>query len=374
MAIGVEVHKGRVRISFKWEGKRVYETTDFKPTATGIKQAGRLRAEIVESIKYDRFNYAEYFPGSARAARGKASFYVVAQKYMAVSKGSKKSSTWKGYQKMINNYWLPIFQERQVANITAGDVRDAIAQNNLDSLSPKTFNNAMTPLRGIFELAMEYEYISLNPCRKVKAKKWQPPLPDPFEQHEIPLILNALRDDWRPYFQVAFGTGMRTGELLALRWSDIDWNSGVIKVERGYAAHTTDDTKTHKARFVELNDLSTAGLKAQKPMTFLADDLVFTVKGEQIVSDKPPRVALDAALKKAGIRRRKAYGTRHTFASIALSNGISPYEVSKQMGNSVAMLMRHYAKWIKRDDSGVATMFSASKVASKKSKSGRNLS
>ncbi len=371
MASGVEIHKGRIRISFKWEGKRVYESTDFKTTATGIKQAAKLRAEIVQLIKYDQFNYAEYFPDSKRAVHSDASFATMSDKYIVIAKQSKKASTWKGYQKMIRNYWKPIFEHYPLASITTGMIREAITDSGLAELSAKTFNNAMTPLRGIFELGIEYEYIAKNPCRKIKAQKWQSPPPDPVDPDEIPLILNAVRPDWLPYFQVAFGTGMRTGEMLALRWSDIDWNQGLIKVERGYAAHETDTTKTHKYRFVELNELSLTGLKAQKTHTFLADGLVFTINDEQIVSDKPPRLIWDAALKKAGIRHRKAYCTRHTFASIALSNGISPYEVSKQMGNSVNILMKHYAKWMKRDDSGVASMFSASKSASNKKKSSR---
>ena len=369
MARGVEIHKGRVRISFKWDGQRVYETTKFKPTKTGVNQAAKLRAEIIELIKYDQFKYIDYFPESSRAVHSDASFKTLSEKYILVQQQSKKASTWKGYQKMIKGYWLPLFQHHPISAITTGDVREAITTSGLAEKSAKTFNNAMTPLRGIFDLAIDYEYIVKNPCAKIKAQKWQSPPPDPIEPAEIPLILNAMRSDWLPYFQVAFGTGMRTGELLALEWRDIDWNAGLVKVERGYAAHQTDTTKTHVARFVEINELSLAGLKAQKEKTFLAGGLVFIVNGAQIVSDKPPRIAWDAALKKAGVRHRKAYCTRHTFASIALSNGVNPYEVAKQMGNSVNMLMKHYAKWIQQSDSGMGSLFSASKSASKLSKS-----
>jgi len=369
MARGVEVFKGRVRIGFKWQGKRVYETTEFRPTASGITEAGKLRAEIIESIKYDRFQYADYFPDSVRAGSDSCTFYDMAKKYITLVESQKSVSTIAGYRKSINRYWLPEFRKRPIAGITTGDIRDAISTSGLLKLSPKTFNNAMTPLRGIFDLAVDFEFINLNPCKKVKAQKWQPPLPDPLTQIEMNRILAELSDHWTPYFQVAFGTGARPSELLALRWQDIDLQQKIVRIQRGYVNHTTNDqTKTHKARDTELSALALDGLKAQKSRTFLSGDLVFVdLKGKQIVSEKPPRLEWNRALKKLGIRHRVAYATRETFISYALSEGININQVAYQAGNSPAIIMKHYGKWIPQQNSGIRDLFSDSKTDSKPS-------
>ena len=365
MARGVEVFKGRVRIGFKWKGKRVYETTEFKPTAKGIKDAAQLRGEIIELIKFDQFNYGKYFPDSPRSSSGSATFYDLAKKYIDLVSSEKADSTVAGYRKCINNYWLPVFEQTPIKAIKVGDVRDAIASSGLSKLSSKTYNNALTPLRGIFDLALDYEFISINPCNKIKTQKWQPPLPDPLEKHEVDAMLKHIKPEWTPYFQVAFGTGCRPSELLALIWSDVDFLSNLIKIERAYVNHKTKPTKTYKARMVEINSMSLEGLQKQKESTFLAGGLVFTISGKQIVSEKPPLLIWNAALKKSGIRHRVAYATRDTFISHALSDGANINQVAQQCGNSPAVIMKHYGKWIPQQNSAIREMWSDSKSDSK---------
>ena len=367
MVKGVEVHKGRVRIAITWQGRRVYETTEFKPTASGLAAAGRLRKQIHDEIKYGTFLYRHYFPNSPRAQQDTHSFYELAKRYIAQMESSKSASTVTGYRKMVNNYWLPIFEEAPIATITTGHIRDAIVESGLADLSKKTLNNAMTPLRGIFELAMDYEVILRNPCDKIKWERSQRPLPDPLDMDEIQMVLDAVQPHWRAYFEVAFGTGMRTSELIELRWTDIDWNDNTITVSRAYVNQETKGTKTHKVRVVSITDMAAAGLRRQKAATFLAGDLVFLASnGQQLYNDKPPRIAWNFALKKAGIRHRKAYSTRHTFASHALVAGVNPYVVAEQLGNSVDMLMKHYAKWIRQSKTDITDIYpSASTSASK---------
>jgi len=355
---GASIFRNKVRIWFKYEGKPVYEFTGHRPTPSGLIDAARLRAEIVQKIDMGLFTYRDYFPNSIRANQDTGSFFVMAKKYIATMEQHKAASTVKGYRKMINNYWLPLFMERPIGTITTGDIHDAITDSGLTDLSNKTFNNAMTPLRGIFDLAVDYESISINPCNKIKAAKLQRPMPDPMDESEMYLMLRHIAPEWLNYFRVAFGTGMRPSELIALRWADVDFNSGLIRVERAYVEKQVKGTKTYKPRFVELNELSISGLRDQKASTYLAGVLVFEHRGKQINNDKPPRNAWNAALKKAEIRHRVAYCTRHTFISIALSGGANPFQVSEQAGHSMEMMLKHYTKWMRQADSGISGMFS----------------
>lgn len=365
MVTGVEIRGERVRIRFKWRGQWVYETTPFRATPGGLKQAAKLRALILREIEAETFVYRKHFPDSPRATRDSTSFYDLARKYIAVVEPHKATSTIKGYRKSINAYWLPIFAEDPVAGITTGRIREAISESGLAKLSDKTFNNAMTPLRGIFELAYELELIDRNPCDKIKWQKFQTPLPDPLNDDERDRVLAALPDEWLPYFQVAFGTGMRPSELIALRWSDIDLKAGIVNVECAYVEKATKDTKTKRTRLVEITNMAHDGLLSQRPRTFMrSSGLVFEYLGKQINNDKPPRNAWNDALRRAGVRHRKAYSTRHTWASVLLEAGVSPYVVAEQMGNSVAMVMKHYARWIRQRPTSVKDLI-GSKPGSK---------
>lgn len=373
---GVEIHKGRVRISFKWpkvDGRRVYETTGEKPSNAGLDRAAKLRDEVIRAIEFDRFNYAEYFPDSPRAqSSGGATFYDFAKKFIAKKETEISETTVGEYRKVLNYYWLPRFGANSISGIGTGDVQDAIFDLDLGQVTGKTFNNILTPLRGVFSVAVDYGVIKANPCDRIRNKKHQSPPPDPLEVDEMYAVLEAVRSDWLTYFQVAFGTGMRPSELIALRWGDIDFRQQTITVQRGFVRHITKDTKTHRARNVRLNALSMAGLKAQKTATFVGGDIVFTnpATGRPIPDEKTPRDIWNAALKKAGVRHRKAYSTRDTYISVALSSGKNPYRVADQAGNSVTVIERHYGKWIKlADNDGMDGLF-ASKSASKSKDSG----
>lgn len=369
MVNGVEARNGKVRIRIKWRGQWVYETTTFKPTPAGIANAAALRDECQRLIDYGRFVYSEYFPNSPRANRDPSSFFELARMYVEQQRTRRKLSTVTGYRKMINNYWLPALGTRPIRDISTGDLLDLCDANGLTRLSGKTFNNAMTPLRGIFKLAIHKRIISVNPCDPIPSQKWQKPPPDPLDwSTEVPLVLRSLSEPWVNYFKVAFGTGMRTSELIALEWSDIDFNRGLISVERAYVEKQSKGTKTDRARFVELTQLARDGLRSQKEKTFLAGGLVFTYNDKQIVGDKPPRLAWNAALKKAGIRRRTAYQTRSTFISNLLLRGANIYVIAEQVGNSVAMIQKHYARWIENDRHSIAGLLDEHSTNTKREK------
>lgn len=118
--------------------------------------------------------------------------------------------------------------------------------------SAKTRTNVITALRQVFRFALEEDLVDANPAQKFRLTRRQRPDPDPYSLSERTALLAALEDTHAAfYFHVAFGTGMRTGELLALSWSDFDGESlhvrrsKVRRVEKG-------STKTYQSRRVML--------------------------------------------------------------------------------------------------------------------------
>ena len=132
------------------------------------------------------------------------------------------------------------------------------------------------------------------------------------------------------------------GELLGLKWGDIDWNQKFIKVERSYKRGRFDKTKTGRVRRVDMSDQLIFSLKllltARKREALKLGmgepvEIIFHRNGKPMEQNYIRRV-FKRVLKKAGIREMRLHDTRHTFASLLLSQGESPVYVKEQLGHS----------------------------------------
>lgn len=160
---------------------------------------------------------------------------------------------------------------------------------------------------------------------------------DPFSPYKQQAGLGALTGQARNAMQFALWTGLRTSELDALDWGDIDWREEVmvsrIMTQAGKGKAETNKTAAGR-RSVKLLRSAMEALKAQKAHTFVADAKVFQNPRtlERWAGDGPIRKTMWVpAMKKAGVRYRRPYQTRHTYASMMLSAGDHPMWVAKQM-------------------------------------------
>lgn len=357
---GVEALKTCIRIGFPYQGKRVRETLDLKPTPANIRAAERMVDEIRRKISVGAFDYAEYFPNSPRAGERKnQTFEEYARKWVATL--TVQRSTLKGYKLAIEGFWIPAFKGMALADIRYTDIAKAV-KDKADAVGPKAVNNTLIPLRRVLKAAMADRLLKDNPAVEIKSLPNQLPEPDPFSVEEMERIIAYMREKYAPpvanYFEFAFMTGMRTSELIALRWGDVDWGSKTVTVRRARVRYREKTTKTAKSRTVDLNTRALAALERQRHITFMTegDPIIFNNpgNGRQWSSDRWQRVAyFYPALKALKIRKRNAYQTRHTFATTALMGGINPAYISKQLGHAnTAMLFRHYSKWIDGADKG----------------------
>lgn len=176
--------------------------------------------------------------------------------------------------------------------------------------------------------------------------------------------------------QFAFWTGLRTSQLVALDWGDIDFLRNVVRVPRAQTQHSEEPEapKTDAGRReVKLLQPALDTLTAQKAHTYLAGNEVF--QNPQTLArwagDQPIRKMLwQWAVKRAGVRYRYPYQTRHTYASMTLSAGEYPMWVAKQMGHADwSMIIRRYGRWMPdaEDQAGsrAASVFGKKKDAAK---------
>ena len=148
---------------------------------------------------------------------------------------------------------------------------------------------------------------------------------------------------------------MRTSELCALRWSDINWDKSKISLEKAKNQYAKEDetTKTISGtRQIKLLSPALDALLKQKELTFKNERHIFLnpFDGLPWKGDQPIRKAWTIALRKAGVRYRNPYQTRHSYASLMLSADESLSWISSQMGHSTtAQTTTAYARYI--DDS-----------------------
>ncbi|MPM56044.1 putative defective protein IntQ [bioreactor metagenome] len=216
-------------------------------------------------------------------------------------------------------------------------------------------------LRGVFTLAGRDLKVD-DPMEGIENSKHQKPQPDPLSFTEMKQILSHMHEHFDPrmaaYFEVAFFTGMRPEELIALRWGDVDWNNLTIRVERARTAGELKPLKTYNARDADLVSRALAALASMKPWTMMGG--VNAEIFQNVETNKPlhdERSQRDhfwtPTLRKLGIRHRRAYQTRHTYATNALAAGANPAYIARQMGHKNAkMFFTVYAKWIDGADRG----------------------
>lgn len=358
-----------IEITFIYRGVRCRERVPLKPTTANLRRAEQHRAAILHAITNGSFDYAATFPDSSRArmfARQPGDVKTVdsyLETWLASQRKHLKASTFNGYRKIVEHQLIPWFGEKMLSDIKRKDVReklDAIDAGN------KTLANIQSVLRKALDDAVEAEIVDINPlagwryARKESLKDADDV--DPFTIEEQKLILANLDGQGQNLIQFAFWTGLRTSELVALDWGDIDWVRGEVRVSRALtqSADTAEVTKTSAGkRDVKLLGPARGALEAQKAFTLLQGAEVFQNPrtGKRWEGDQPIRKTLwTRALLKAGVRYRRPYQTRHTYASMMLSAREHPMWVAGQMGHAdTTMIMRRYGRWMPDADAGAGS-------------------
>jgi integrase len=343
-----------------YQGERCRERIKLKPTPTNLKRAERHRSAILVAIENDTFNYAHTFPKSKNlskfAVKGEALLVnAYLEEWLEQKRPTLKASTYRDYDKTVNNILIPAFGDILLARLKRSDIRNFCADQ---TCSNKRIANILSPLRTALQDAFYDEIIESNPLYGWKYTKQEGPKDnqthiDPFTKDEQVAILDAVEGQGRNLLRFAFWTGMRTSELIAIEWGDVDWIKEEIRVSRALtqASKEPESTKTTSGtRTIKLLPDALYALKEQKQFTFLKGLQVFNNprleqpwKGDQAIR----RTLWIPVLKKAGVRYRNPYQTRHTYASMMLSAGESLPWLSSQMGHSnVLTTAKIYAHFI----------------------------
>ena len=258
-------------------------------------------------------------------------------------------STVRGYEIGFRLHIKPYFSSKRLDEIKRRDVKAFIAVLKGKGLASSTIQGIMAVLSGIFESAIEDELISSNPCNKTGKYCGNKTVRgvNPLTAEEVQILLeNAARLPISVYtfYLVAVRAGLRRGELAALEWLDIDFDTRSVEVSKSYnyEVGTLGLPKNKKTRAVDLTPATVDALRNLKAQRN-GHKLVFTYEdGRRLDYDY-----LLSNLKRVAPGPVTIHDLRHTYATLRVAKGDNILDVSKQLGHhSVALTLDKYAHWM----------------------------
>lgn len=225
------------------------------------------------------------FVGKAYTGLGVA-FLSAARWWKPALLPTYKVSTRLQAEQTLKNYLIPRFGDFRLSDIKKPDVQVFLG-GLLDKLAPDTVHGIRRYLGRIFSCAVEWGYISDNPARGIRlppTRRREPPFitPEQFRQ-----LIEALPQKVQLMVLLAMMTSMHVGEILGLRWSRVDFDSGVIRVtERFYRGDFSTVKSRRSDRIVPLTPIVEKALKLWKNRKKNSpDDLVFSTRNGKPLSD-----------------------------------------------------------------------------------------
>lgn len=358
--------KRAIEIQFQFRGVTCKEMlSSLNPDKKGDQRyAINLKAEIENAIERQTFRYTDYFPDSRRArlfghAVSTVTVKELLEEWLKDVERTHPHSTYRCYKKSCNAHLIPEFGSIRARELTPQQIREWV-RSRTGTL--KSIRNDLTPLRAVLDRALNDDIIDRNPLDKIKVSKLVSRDQartdyevDPFTEDEIKAVLEiALEYDprIRNLLRFAFYSGLRTSELFGLMWGDVDWHHMVVRVQRAVVERKVKETKTKAGiRDVILLPSALDALKDQKQYSFVGGEYVFVRPNERgsFVDYEHLERPWKYILKRAKVRYRNPYQTRHTYASQLLSGGENPLFVAQQMGHKTTeMIMRHYGRWVEQ--------------------------
>ncbi len=264
----------------------------------------------------------------------------------------RKPSTLRDYRSIINAHLLPTFCSERLEDITTDQVERWSAQlANTGAMTNRTRLKILTVMHGVMKRATRVWKLPRNPVSDVeKPIQRRSTAIDVFSPEEImALVRNADSEQDAAIYLTAAFTGLRRGELVALRWRDIDFPRCHIRVTASYGEGGLTTPKSGKERSVPMAPAVAEELaKLVKRDTHSADDeLVFPGTAGAHLDGSALYRRFKTALKRAGLRDLRFHDLRHTFGTQVIGNPqVSILQLKEWMGHAdidTTMKYLHFA-------------------------------
>jgi integrase len=331
---------GRLEIQYTdWTGR-----VRWKTVGGNLPQARHARAE-------------------AQAAR--RSFADVAEEWLA-SQTRLSPRTMEGYATSLDRHLLPRIGKRSIATIDEDVIVGVITELEAQGLAGWTIRNVLVPFGRVLTYAARHKLIPYNPMLRLERSE-RPRVARRemriLRSDEIDALLRATPLPYRPIIATAVFTGLRQGELLGLRWVDIDYALDLIHVRRQLDRNGQyRPPKTRRSHRMVVLNRSLAALLTDHQRASLwpepTDPVFATASGRPMHWRNVTRRGLAVAIAEANLNNDyeptlRFHDLRHTFAALLIAQGLSVVYVSRQLGHAYASFtLDNYGGLFDRKENG----------------------
>ena len=375
----------RVSCGLDSNGKQISRSKTFKPSKPNLPYT-KLNRELEAFVAAFEQEVAE--EGPMRNVRpDKITFADFCTQYLEIKKNSLSPQTYNFYSKVIEEELMPMFARLKMKDLRTYHIQQFIQylandKKRLDGqdgkIAASTVKRYATVLRSIVGMAYKLEYIEedIGRSRRLEFPKEETKEVEVFTLEEVENILRALEGEpWhiRAVIEVALFTGCRRGEIVGLKWADIDFENQRISVKRsiyklsdGKAREKEPKSKT-SIRTISIPErlcktLTEYRLQQNRHIAYLGDgwknlDYVFTEEDGYVMNPQTPTKQFDHFLKRHGIRHLKFHGLRHTSATMLLANGCDIKTVSARLGHADITTTNIYVHALESTDRMAAQTF-----------------
>lgn len=270
--------------------------------------------------------------------------------WLESERDSLRPSTLKGYESYIRRHIIPNLGHLRLKDLSATHVNKMLNEMGKQGLSPRSRNLARAILRKALNDAIDADILVSNAAAKAKAAREQGKNVEPLTPEQVKTLISFTRDHWMgPLIHIALGTGLRQGELLALRWQDVNFQEKSIQVQntltRLNGQFVLSPPKTDKSqRKVFLDDSSMRALERQAKQieearlvagTKWVDwGLVFSSTNGTPQHNSNVTHRVQKLMEEAGVPRKTFHNLRHSAASLLYANGADIKMIQEVLGHS----------------------------------------
>lgn len=307
--------------------------------------------------------------------------------YLNVKRPALSPSTIAFYEKVINGHLLPMFGNLKMSEIRTHHIQQYITylasemprgDGEEGHIAASTVKRYTTVLRSILTLAYKLEYIDedIALSRRIEFPKEDIAEIEVYTLDEVGQILSAVKTEplkIRLLVELALFTGCRRGEIVGLKWEDVDFTKRKISIKRsiykpkGEKAREKDTKTKHSVRTIGIPECLCQTLRdyyvwQSRHISFMGDawqnnGYIFTEADGHVMNPQTPTRQFDHFLSRHGIRHLKLHGLRHTSATLLLSQGCDIKTVSARLGHSDIDTTNIYLHMLEEVDRDAADTF-----------------
>jgi integrase len=282
------------------------------------------------------------------------------------AKHTVKAPSYRAYESQIRNHIGPALGKVKLSRLTPAHLQSLYAAKLREGMKPASVRQIHSIMHKALEQAVRFNLIPTNPASKVDPPKVRQEEITPLTAEQASKLLDVIRnerDRFEALYVLALTTGLRIGELLGLKWGDIDLDARRLRVSRQLQRSREEDLiftepKAASRRTVDLPARTVEALKRHRKRqaeetlkaggAYQDNDLVFAGDlGAPIGPEKVTQRSLKPLLKRARLPEIRFHDLRHTFATLLLARGVHPTYVQRALGHaSVKMTLDRYSHWM----------------------------